>query len=68
MQFFARRSPRLSTNQLADSNSKIRFGFCDSDSKTDNFKVQPAPPLVLAEVSCTEIVAKPPLRRSRKYT
>ena len=33
-------TPISSYNNCAKSNSNIRYGFCDSDSKTDNFKVR----------------------------
>jgi hypothetical protein len=37
-------SPDPSNPNCSKSNSRIVFGFCDSDSKTDNFKVQFTPP------------------------
>ena len=33
-------TPVSSYNNCSKSNANIRFGFCDSDSKTDNFKVK----------------------------
>jgi hypothetical protein len=33
-------TPISSYNNCAKSNSNIRYGFCDSDSKTDNFKIK----------------------------
>jgi hypothetical protein len=33
-------TPVANYNNCSNQNSKVTFGFCDSDSKTDNFKVQ----------------------------
>lgn len=35
-------SPDVSAKQCSSKNSNVSFGFCDSDSKTDNFKVKKA--------------------------
>src|SRR5579863_1570296 len=38
-EYKAWRTPISSYNHCSNSNSNITYGFCDSDSKTDNFKV-----------------------------
>src|SRR6185437_12048466 len=37
-------SPDPNNPNCSKAGSHITFGFCESDSKTDNFKVQPLPP------------------------